>query len=505
MALPTVTATGRNPTFFPANPSVDLFANVVVSTDGDDIDELVLTVTNVLLGANERLIIDGTTIELTDGNAEITVGNVGVSVSLSGTTATVTITPPAGFDATDLTALIEAMQYENISVTPGTARRVVTLTSVSDTTGPDDTAALSLSSTASPSTVIELVSVSTDGVQVTSAPQAPLDTLHSVSSDGRFVVFVGSDPNLVAGDTNGFNDIYLRDRLEGTTVRVNLATDESQTTGVGPLINSFSPSISDDGRFVAFITAASLVANDINGVPDLYVRDLLLGTTIRVSIGTGASGVEGNIAVNDGEISGNGLFAAFTTFADTLLGPGVDSNGFSDVFVRDMTGLTTERVSVADNEAQADGASSLASISANGTRIAFQSTATNLIGVGNDGNGLQDIFLRDTAADTTVRISVGRGGVAGERHSASRHPSPAMETASRSSARPPISSPVTRTAQLRTFSYATSPREPRSASAARALLAQASIRPFRRTAVLSRSRTTSTSGPTTSRRLSCCA
>jgi len=107
--LPAVTLDARNPTFFPNNQSVDLFANVVALTDADAIDQLIITVTNVTQGANERLILDGTTIELTNGNNETTGGplGVGVSVVLSDKTATITITPPAGFDGTELASLID--------------------------------------------------------------------------------------------------------------------------------------------------------------------------------------------------------------------------------------------------------------------------------------------------------------------------------------------------------------------------------------------------------------
>jgi Bacterial Ig domain len=222
---PVITLNSRNPTFFPTNQSVDLFANVGVIIEGpDSIDELKLTVTNVTQGANERLIIDGTPVAL--NGAVLTTGGplgVGVSVSLTGTTAIMTITPPAGFDATELAALINGMEYENLSAGPGMARRVVTLTSVSDTNGPVDTRTLALSSWASPSTVTELVTRSTDGVQVTSAPNQPVDTVRSVSANGQFVVFTASD-SLAAGDNNNTSDIYLRDRFDGTTTRVSVGS-----------------------------------------------------------------------------------------------------------------------------------------------------------------------------------------------------------------------------------------------------------------------------------------
>src|SRR6185503_14903269 len=110
-----------------------------------------------------------------------------------------------------------------------------------------------------------------------------------------------------------------------------------------PASSFFSlPSISDDGRFVAFLTSGQLVPDDsiINSF-DMYVRDLQLNTTVRVSIGNG--GVEGNGVANavDGEISGNGLFAAFTSDASNFIGPATDLNGFRDVFVRNIAGATT--------------------------------------------------------------------------------------------------------------------------------------------------------------------
>src|SRR5260221_12724968 len=104
----------------------------------------------------------------------------------------------------------------------------------------------------------------------------------SISADGRYVAFVDNSTDLVQGDTNGFDDIFVRDRIAGTTERVSVATGGAQADGGSQL-----PSISADGRFVAFESAATnLVSGDTNGLDDVFVRDRVAGTTERVSLST---------------------------------------------------------------------------------------------------------------------------------------------------------------------------------------------------------------------------
>ncbi len=200
------------------------------------------------------------------------------------------------------------------------------------------------------------VSLDSGGVQGTGNSFAP-----SITADGRFVAFNSQAANLVAGDTNGFFDVFVRDRQTGITERVSVST--AGTQGDGDSSFGYTPSISADGRFVAFSSlATNLVANDTNGFADVFVRDRLSGTTERVSVATG--GAAGNANSLTPSISADGRYVAFESFASNLVGS--DSNGTWDVFVRDRQAGTTERASVDSSGSQANGGSHWAAISASG-------------------------------------------------------------------------------------------------------------------------------------------
>src|SRR5829696_3846444 len=147
-----------------------------------------------------------------------------------------------------------------------------------------------------------------------------------MSLNGRYVAFVSGSATVVAGDTNGRTDVFLRDVVGGTTRRVSVATGGGQANG-----NSAFPAISDDGRQVAFGSAASnLVNGDGNGVQDIFVRDLSAGTTRRVSVSSSGAGGNGHSLFP--AISGNGDVVAFVSEATNLVAG--DTNGSRDVFVR---------------------------------------------------------------------------------------------------------------------------------------------------------------------------
>ncbi|MEO7731487.1 MAG: Ig-like domain-containing protein [Kofleriaceae bacterium] len=214
-----------------------------------------------------------------------------------------------------------------------------------------------------------------------------------ISADGRFVAFESIASTLVAGDSNATIDVFRHDRITGETVRVSVATGGGQATGT-----SIDPRISDDGNRVAFTsTAFDLVANDANGATDIFVRDLVAGTTTRVSVGT--TGGEGDLGAVEPAISGDGRFVAFTSAA-TNLTPG-DTNHVSDVFVRDLAGATTTRVSVSSTGGEANSSSLRAALSQDGRFISFLSSATNLV-TGGSGFGTQ-VYVRDGQAQTTTR------------------------------------------------------------------------------------------------------
>ena len=243
------------------------------------------------------------------------------------------------------------------------------------------------------------VSVSSDEVEGDSSSGDPW-----ISSDGRYVAFESSATSLVAGDTNSTTDIFVRDLTAGTTVRVSLDSDEVEGDS-----GSYDASISADGRYVAFeSSASSLVAGDTNAIYDIFVRDLTAGTTVRVSVDSDE--VEANADSYDASISSDGRFVAFESDATNLVAG--DTNSTMDVFVRDLTGTTTVRVSVDSDEVVEGNNSSVdPSISADGRFVAFESYATNL--VAGDTNGTYDVFTRDLTATTTVRVSVNSLGVQG--------------------------------------------------------------------------------------------
>jgi archaellum component FlaF (FlaF/FlaG flagellin family) len=242
--------------------------------------------------------------------------------------------------------------------------------------------------------VTRRVSVSSAGAQANSDSFGA-----SLSANGRFVVFQSYASNLVAGDTNRATDIFVRDRLTGTTRRVSVSSTGAQANGWSAL-----PAISADGRYVVFESAATnLVPGDSNRVTDVFVRDRAKASTRRVSVPSGA-GAQANGASGGAVISADGRYVAFQSSASNLV-PG-DTNGpwKDDIFVRDRARAATRRVSVSSTGVQANNNSYAASVSADGRYVAFQSMASNL--VPGDTNAHTDIFVRDRARETTRRVRV---------------------------------------------------------------------------------------------------
>ena len=253
---------------------------------------------------------------------------------------------------------------------------------------------------AHPPGVTERVSVSSQGTAGDDDSQ-----FAAISADGRFVAFVSRASTLVAGDTNGTSDVFVRDRVAGTTERVSVDSRGRQSAGAdagGVLdINFGRPAISADGRYVAFASSATnLVKGDRNSVPDVFVRDRVAGTTERVSVASRK--VQGNGDSSDPAISADGRFVAFASFADNLV-PG-DTNFTSDVFVVDRNGGAPQRVSLSNTGGQGENTSDSPSISADGRFVAFVSSSDAL--VPGDGDGASDVFVRDRVAGTTVGVSV---------------------------------------------------------------------------------------------------
>jgi Tol biopolymer transport system component len=244
------------------------------------------------------------------------------------------------------------------------------------------------------------VSVASDGSQADGESFTP-----SLSADGRYVAFASAAGNLVAGDSNRAVDVFVHDRNTKQTERVSVGPGGTQGNG-----DSSSPVISGDGRFVAFESdAATLVSRDTNGVQDVFVHDRILGATTRVSVGQG--GMEGDGNSFGPSISGTGQVVAFTSFAANLV-PEARRDAVANVFVHDRRFRRTTQVDLSANGRTAEGSSFSPSISGDGQVVAFASSAGL---VAEDTNGVVDVFVHDRGASTTTRVSVASGGAQNSR------------------------------------------------------------------------------------------
>lgn len=244
-------------------------------------------------------------------------------------------------------------------------------------------------------TNVERVSVSSAGVQGNDDSGGP-----AISADGRFVAFHSSATTLVTNDSNGEGGVFLRDLQADATLRVSLGQNGAEGNG-----GSDSPSISADGRFVAIRSeATNLVDGDTNGREDIFVRDRELNTTERVNVSS--SGVQAEFASERPSISADGRFVAFLSRATTLV-PG-DNSGRTHAYLHDRSTHTTQRVTVSSAGTIANDHCFSAIVSPDGRLVGFSTTAANL--VADDTNGHSDVFVRDHVAGTTVRVSVSPSG-----------------------------------------------------------------------------------------------
>lgn len=310
----------------------------------------------------------------------------------------------------------------------------------------------------------ERISISTGGHQVDQAV-----TGLAVSGSGRWVAFSTAASNLVPEDQNGLEDIYLRDRVLGTTILVSRTPGGQAGNGT-----SQQPSISDDGRYVTFSSSSSnLVPGDTNGTWDVFLFDRVSLAVARVSVDD--TGLQGNDLSHSGFISGNGRYIAYVTRATNLAGSGStpfddilvhdrqtgvtsrigpgglfgiwwndhvrrpslsndgryvafesdadnvvpgDTNAASDVFVWDRQSLAVIPISFAPTSAVGNGPSLAPLISSDGGRVIFQSWASDL--VPSDTNATPDVFVTQVQGGTVARVSVSTSGAQSNGHSA--HP-----------------------------------------------------------------------------------
>lgn len=220
-----------------------------------------------------------------------------------------------------------------------------------------------------------------------------------LSADGRFVTFQTLANNLVPGDTNSHWDVFVHDLRTGITARASVGSGGVESTEGGT-----HGRVSADGRYVVFeCIGDDLVPGDTNNVQDIFVHDLLLDLTARVSLNS--VGAEASDWCRNGSISADGTVVVFESFASLLVLH--DTNQTWDVFARDLTTNETRAVSLrhGGDGQTANGASGTPSISPDGRYVAFQSEATDLTGDG-DSNGAPDVFVHDRSTGETVRASV---------------------------------------------------------------------------------------------------
>jgi hypothetical protein len=228
----------------------------------------------------------------------------------------------------------------------------------------------------------------------------------TISDDGGLVVFESFATNMTPDDTNGAGDIYAFDRSSGQLRRLVDGYDGSQTND-----GAESPSLTRNGRYLVFESwSSNIVENDTNGIADIFVMDLLTGEVDRASMSS--SGGQANKACVNPRISNDGRYVVFQSDATNLVPviPG-DNNYGTEIYLRDRLLRTTERISAATNGGHALGGCRDAQVSDDGRYVSFASAAYNL--VAGDTNGTFDVFRRDRAEQSTLRVSVGSSGEQG--------------------------------------------------------------------------------------------
>ena len=240
-------------------------------------------------------------------------------------------------------------------------------------------------------------------------PEGPGTALNiSISADGRYVVYA----NYVAVGTDDVAQVYLFDRDTGQTEMISIGLDGNPADR-----HAWGPSISADGRYVVYPSpATNLVDGDTNMETDLFLYDRVNGTTERISVAD--DGSEANESSSSPSISADGRYVAFTTRATNLIAGRSIGSWDPQVYVHDRVTGTNEWLSEAYDGARLDEWVVSPQISADGRYVAFESLAPNL--VPDDTNGVRDIFVHDRQLGTTRRVSVATDGTQGNEDS--RHP-----------------------------------------------------------------------------------
>ena len=237
----------------------------------------------------------------------------------------------------------------------------------------------------------------------------------AISDDGRYIAFRSNASNLVGSDTNNMSDIFVRDTETGVTERVSVTTEGGQFMN-----GSFAPSISDDGRFVAFQSNQSSNGDNCWGGAcwtKIFVYDRQTHRSIFILPPAG-NNPQDRTARLEPCISGNGRFVAFHSQSNpyssqppSVNPPQDDHNAAFDIYVYDLQGKTTERVSRDSSGNEGNGDSFSASLSDDGNLVAFYSYSNNL--VLNDTNDCEDVFVKNRSTGAVTRASVSSDGKEG--------------------------------------------------------------------------------------------
>ena len=238
-----------------------------------------------------------------------------------------------------------------------------------------------------------------------------LSSHSSISADGRYIAFNSAASNLVSNDTNGDADTFVRDTQTDKTTMVDVASDGTVSAGIDQGVY-MPPAISADGRYVVFLSSANnLVSGDTDTYSDLFLRDMQAGTTTRVNVSS-----VGTVVPTDGfinyAISGDGRYVAFSSLTN------LDNGDFSvvqNLYIHDMQTGKTQSVAVSSSGIRGNKEVRLPSLSYDGRYIAFESDSTNL--VPDDTNGANDIFVHDMQTGTTKIVSTDSNGAIGDKDS----------------------------------------------------------------------------------------
>jgi Tol biopolymer transport system component len=250
-----------------------------------------------------------------------------------------------------------------------------------------------------------LVDINLDG----SVPTKSIPNTSSLSPDGRFISFDSFDAGMVAGDNNQAYDVFLRDLTVDTNELISVRAPELPSlTVTGDSCYAVNPVSSDDGRYVVFSsTAADLAPNDTNRLRDVFVRDLQTGTNILVSVATNGLSPASGYSMG-AVISPDGRYVAFNSTADSLVNN--DTNRQLDVFVRDIVAGTTTLVTVATNGLSGSSpfinadVSGVAALSSDGRYVLFASTAGGLVPGLPAAASNPYAFVRDLQVGTTMAV-----------------------------------------------------------------------------------------------------